>query len=59
MSIAAPSPSVLSDELLSRFGGRAAEYDRENRFFPGGLRGSSSKRAVSKSRCPVSSAAWA
>src|SRR2546423_6700560 len=27
------SPSVLSDDMLERFGGRAATYDRENRFF--------------------------
>lgn len=33
MTATVPVSSVLSDELLARFGDRAATYDRENRFF--------------------------
>src|SRR4051794_3690804 len=33
MTAVAPSPLVLSDELIARCGERAATYDRENRFF--------------------------
>ncbi len=33
MAIAAPVPSVLTDELIAGCGDRAATYDRENRFF--------------------------
>ena len=33
MTAIAPTPTVLSDELIARFGERAAGYDRENRFF--------------------------
>ena len=29
----APSNSVLTEEMLARFASRAANYDRENRFF--------------------------
>ena len=28
-----PSAPMLNDEMLARFGRRASEYDRENRFF--------------------------
>src|ERR671932_2694087 len=33
MTVTAPVPSVLSDELIARCGERAPLYDRENRFF--------------------------
>src|SRR3954453_17988264 len=33
MTATAPSPLVLTDELIARCGERAAAYDRENRFF--------------------------
>ena len=33
MTIAEAARSVLSEEMLARFRGRAAAYDRENRFF--------------------------
>src|SRR5579883_206131 len=33
MAIATPEAPVLTDELLEACGGRAAAYDRENRFF--------------------------
>jgi hypothetical protein len=29
----APPASILSDDMLARFGERAPVYDRENRFF--------------------------
>ena len=28
-----PSATMLTEEMLARFGRRATEYDRENRFF--------------------------
>jgi alkylation response protein AidB-like acyl-CoA dehydrogenase len=33
MTTVAERAYVLSDEIVDRCGGRAAEYDRENRFF--------------------------
>jgi alkylation response protein AidB-like acyl-CoA dehydrogenase len=33
MAVTTPTPMVLSDDLIARCGGRAATYDRENRFF--------------------------
>lgn len=33
MTTSTITPSLLDNDLLERFGGRAATYDRENRFF--------------------------
>jgi alkylation response protein AidB-like acyl-CoA dehydrogenase len=39
--------SLLSDEMLARFEERAADYDRDNRFFTVGFRGTASVRVLS------------